>query len=176
MNGSSRAPLAAVMLLMTGCAPMSGPATAAAGAAARIDGEQRGAIGPYLREDKIVVGDFSFVTGVAVTRRYVFAATRGGLIVLDRQSRRWLPPFTTIDGYPFEGSFVVAGDPTDDAVLIGTAGAVLTYRPSLGAVTRTIVPGRSSASCSIVRARSTAPSSWHRAAGTVSGWEAWRCR
>ncbi len=145
MNGSPRAPrapLAAVMLLMTGCAPMSGPATAAAGAAARIDGEQRGAIGPYLREDKIVVGDFSFVTGVAVTRRYVFAATRGGLIVLDRQSRRWLPPFTTIDGYPFEGSFVVAGDPTDDAVLIGTAGAVLTYRPSLGAVTRTIVPGQ----------------------------------
>jgi ligand-binding sensor domain-containing protein len=118
---------------------MSGPAT---GAAARMDGDQRGAIGPYLREDKIVVGDFSFVTAVAVSRRYVFAATRGGLIVLDRQSRRWLPPFTTIDGYPFEGAYVVAGDPTDDAVLIGTAGAVLTYRPSLGAVTRTIVPGQ----------------------------------
>lgn len=127
------------MLLSIGCAPMSGPAT---GAAARIDSDQRGAIGPYLREDKIVVGDFSFVTAVAVSRRYVFAATRGGLIVLDRQSRRWLPPFTTIDGYPFDGAFVVAGDPTDDAVLIGTAGAVLTYRPSLGAVARTIVPGQ----------------------------------
>ena len=118
---------------------MSGPAT---GAAARADGDQRGAIGPYLRDDKIVVGDFSFVTAVAVTRRYVFAATRGGLIVLDRQSRRWLPPFTASDGYPFEGASVVAGDPTDDAVLIGTAGAVLAYRPSLGAVTRTIVPGQ----------------------------------
>jgi hypothetical protein len=127
------------MLLSIRCAPMSGPAT---GAAARIDSDQRGAIGPYLREDKIVVGDFSFVTAVAVSRRYVFAATRGGLIVLDRQSRRWLPPFTTIDGYPFDGAFVVAGDPTDDAVLIGTAGAVLTYRPSLGAVARTIVPGQ----------------------------------
>jgi hypothetical protein len=134
-----RAAGAALLLLSMGCASMSGPAS---GAAVRIDGDQRGAIGPYLREDKIIVGDFSFVTAVAVSRRYVFAATRGGLIVLDRQSRRWLPPFTTIDGYPFEGAYVVASDPTDDAVLIGTAGAVLTYRPSLGAVTRTIVPGQ----------------------------------
>jgi ligand-binding sensor domain-containing protein len=95
-----------------------------------------------LREDKIVVGDFSFVTAVAVSRRFVFGATRGGLIVLDRLSRRWLPPLTPGDGYPAEGVFVLAGDPTDDAVWIGTAGAVLTYRPSLGAVTRTIVPGQ----------------------------------
>ena len=80
---------------------MSGPgtgATGATGAAARADGDQRGAIGPYLRDDKIVVGDFSFVTAVAVTRRYVFAATRDGLIVLDPQSRRWLPPFTSSAG------------------------------------------------------------------------------
>jgi ligand-binding sensor domain-containing protein len=136
-----RAAFAVLILLSAACAPMSGTG-AAAGGATRIDEDRSGPIGPYLREDKIVIGDFSFVTAVAVTRRFVFATTRGGLIVLDRQSRRWLPPFTTSDGYPLEGASVVAGDPTDDAVLIGTAGAVLTYRPSLGAVTRTIVPGQ----------------------------------
>jgi ligand-binding sensor domain-containing protein len=137
---AARAAAAVVALLLTaGCATMPGPAT---GGVVRVVGDQRGAIGPYLREDKIVIGDFSFVTAVAVSRRYVFGATRGGLIVLDRQSRRWLPPLTAIDGYPLEGAFVVAGDPTDDAVLIGAAGAVLTYRPSLGALTRTIVPGQ----------------------------------
>jgi hypothetical protein len=57
-----RAAGAALLLLSMGCASMSGPAS---GAAVRIDGDQRGAIGPYLREDKIIVGDFSFVTAVA---------------------------------------------------------------------------------------------------------------
>ncbi len=132
--------MAALMAITLGCAPASGPA---ATAAARIESSGRGAsISPYLRDDRIVVGDFSFVTAVAVSRRFVFAATRGGLIILDRLSRRWLPPLTAAEGYPAEGAYVIAGDPTDDAVWIGTAGAILIYRPSIGSVQRTIVPGQ----------------------------------
>lgn len=116
-----------------------------------------GARGGGRGEERVHIGSFTTVDAVATSRRFVYAASRGGLAVYDRFSERWLLPVTRdLDrelgreaGFGFTGPptsggsliTVLAGDPHDEVLWIGVPGAVLTYRPFTGQVQRTIVTG-----------------------------------
>ncbi|MEJ7808897.1 MAG: hypothetical protein WKG32_00635 [Gemmatimonadaceae bacterium] len=120
----------AVAALSSGCAAGGG---AGPGGRVRPSG---------LREDRVLVGSLDDITQVAVSQRMVFATTRDALATLDRQFGTWLPPLTVADGYPAGPATAIAADPVDDAVWVGTLGAVTFYRPLLDYHLSTIVPGQ----------------------------------
>ena len=97
--------------------------------------------GPLRREDRVLIPEFTRITGVAVSQRFVFAAVDDALGIYDRQFAVWLPPFTVADGFPRGRVTVMAGDPAGDAVWLGLSGAVLIYRPLVDQMSSVIVPG-----------------------------------
>lgn len=104
-----------------------------------------------------MVGSFSVIDAVAVSRRFVFASGPGGVAVYDRIAERFLPPASrdldrelgrdpqSFAARPITGVgatiTAMAGDPVEDALWVGVPGAVITYRPFTGQVQRTIVTG-----------------------------------
>jgi hypothetical protein len=98
-----------------------------------------GAMG--LRHERQVIGDFADVQAVAASRRYVFVFADGGVGIYDRQLEAWLPPLTREQGLGDERVTALAADPVEDAVWFGVPGAVLSYRPQLDLLQRTIVVG-----------------------------------
>jgi len=142
MSGRLLSPALAVALLAA-CAPLPpGASPPPAGA---------------LSEERVMVGSFSVIDAVAVSRRFVFAAGPGGVAVYDRVTERFLPPASrdldrelgrdpqSFAAQPLTGVdasiTTMAGDPVEDALWVGVPGAVLTYRPFTGQVQRTIVTG-----------------------------------
>ncbi len=114
-----------VVLCVTGCAGVSGGS---------------GAGRPFVsagREDRVVIPAMNLVQGVAVTPRYVFAATSGALGVFDRSFERWLPPVTRRDGWPGGPLQLFVGDPNDDVVWFATATGLYRYRAVLDDMART---------------------------------------
>jgi ligand-binding sensor domain-containing protein len=93
------------------------------------------------REDRVLVGGFSEILGLAVSQRYLFAAAPSGIAVRDRQFRRWLPPLALDLGRAVARPVAMAADPSDDAVWIGLDGVVVHYRPLFGDVRRVYVSG-----------------------------------
>ena len=124
--------LAAVPLLALGGCASSGIGGGAMG----------GARVPLAREDRVVLTDFTQVTGVAAGRRLLFVASTNGLAVYDRQFQSWLPPLTVADGWPATRVTVMAADPVADGVWIGGFGEVLYWRPELDQLQRTLLPGQ----------------------------------
>jgi hypothetical protein len=72
-------------------------------------------------EDRVLISDFSVVDAVAATPWVVYAATRHGLLRYDRRARSWLPPVTTLDGYPAARVRLALADPTANAVWLATS-------------------------------------------------------
>ena len=130
MSGGRRASVAAVALLAAACAS-SGAGSGAGGMGV-----------PFSRGDRVVLTDFTHVTGVAAGRRLVFVASTSGLAIYDRQFASWLPPLTLADGWPQARVTVLAADPVTDGVWIGGFGELLFYRPELDQLQRTILPGQ----------------------------------
>jgi ligand-binding sensor domain-containing protein len=52
-------------------------------------------------DDRITITSFNDILALAFDGRRVFAATPNGLEIYDAVARRWLPPSTVEDGYPF---------------------------------------------------------------------------
>ncbi|MFN5599620.1 MAG: hypothetical protein ACK5AK_09615 [Gemmatimonas sp.] len=122
-------------VLAAACAPVVPGGTGGLGAARE---------GPYAgsqREERQRIGSFSTVQAVAVSRRYVYAASSGGIAIYDRFTERWLPPLTRDLGIADQQVTVMAGDPVEDALWLGVPGGVITYRPLTEHVQRTIVMG-----------------------------------
>jgi len=136
VNRASWRGLALVALLACG-----GSGCAAAGTKV---GDAGGAGGNGFRDDRVVLSRYNEVSGVAVGRRWAFVATPRGLAVFDRQFESWLPPLAPDDGYPRNTGqrIVLAADPATDAVWIGGFGELVSYRPDIGAVQRSLVPGQ----------------------------------
>lgn len=134
------------------CAPLPPGAAGATGA------------GGSFADERVLVGGFSVIDAVAVSRRFVYAAGPGGVAVYDRIGERFVPPARDLerelgplfgrDGfretYPAQAITagasgglvtVMAGDPIEDAVWIGIPGALLSYRPFTGQVQRTMLTG-----------------------------------
>lgn len=97
--------------------------------------------GSLRQEDRVVLSTFNEVTGVAVSRRYVFSVTPGGLAIYDRTFDAWRPPLAVGDDLPRGRPTAVAADPSSDGVWIGGVGGVTYYQATTDFATRTAVPG-----------------------------------
>jgi ligand-binding sensor domain-containing protein len=95
-----------------------------------------------FNEDRVGVGNYGTVLGVATSPRMVFVASETGIAVRDVLSDRWLRPLTEADGYPAGRITGIAGDPEQDAVWITALGEVLYYRPAIDQLVRTMIAGR----------------------------------
>ncbi|MFN2397473.1 MAG: hypothetical protein ABR543_02335 [Gemmatimonadaceae bacterium] len=127
--------LIASLAVLAGCATVSGEGEDAADF-------RRSRAGPSSpRDDRVLLTQFNYVTGVAVSRRMVFVATEQGLGLLDRQFGNWLSPVTEADGYRSGHVSAVAADPVEDAVWVATPGSLLYYRSFVNSATNAIVPG-----------------------------------
>ncbi|MFN9086270.1 MAG: hypothetical protein ACK5XT_09340 [Gemmatimonas sp.] len=116
---------------LTACAPVSGTGGGLGG----------GSAGFSRRDERQRIGSFSTVQAVAVSRRFVYAASGGGIAVYDRVMEAWLPPLTRDQGLIDQQITVIAGDPVEEAVWFGVPGAVVSYRPQTEQLQRTIVTG-----------------------------------
>lgn len=92
------------------------------------------------REERVLISEASEITGVAASRRFVFATTRSQLLVLDRQHGRWLLPVSLGSSFGAAGN-AVAADPAEDAAWIAMPGVLVYYNPALDMLTSAIVPG-----------------------------------
>ena len=97
--------------------------------------------GSLRQEDRVVLSTFNEVTGVAVSRRYVFSVTSGGLAIYDRTFNAWRPPLSLGDDLPRGRPSAVAADPASDGVWIGGVGTVTYYQAATDFATRSTVPG-----------------------------------
>ena len=95
---------------------------------------------PLAREDRVVIGEYSRLVGVAATRRHLFAAGPSGVAVYDRTFERWLPP-VPLDEPGVVRLTALAADAASEGVWIGLAGRVLHYSPVLDRLTSAFVPG-----------------------------------
>lgn len=119
------------LVLLGACAPASG-------------GGNEGGPAPIAvsrAEERVQIGQFRRVQAVAVSRRFVFAASGAGIAVYDRQFERWLPPLTRANGFDDTQITVLAGDPVEEALWYGVPGAVVMYRPFTEQWQRTTVIG-----------------------------------
>lgn len=101
-------------------------------------------------EDRVLLTDFRFVTGLARSSDRLFAATLGGLVIYDEAFRRFDPPITVEDGYPVEPVTAMVFDPRDGGVWMATATRrMLQFDPGgmrfrdqfpIGVVVRDIIP------------------------------------
>ncbi len=157
-SGVGRAALTAALLLAIaiGCVP---PGAGGAGSS-RGDGQM------VSRRDEVrVVSTFVDVRAVSVSRRYVFAATTGGISVYDRLFDRWLAPLARDGGLQESQIVFMSADPAEDAVWIGVPGAVLMYRPQTEQLQRTMITGVPDA---IVFAKAAGGDAYVRATGQWS--------
>jgi len=95
--------------------------------------------------DRVLVTEFSFVTAVAASPYFVYAATPRGLLVYDRGARLWRPPVTWLDGFPRTRMWVALADAVNEAVWFGTADGWARYDPQLRVWERGFVAGGVSA-------------------------------
>lgn len=95
-----------------------------------------------LHRDRVEIGAYGEIVGMAASQRMIFVASPSGLAVYDRVSQQWLPPLTPADGYPAERVTALVGDPEVEGVWIGTLGEVLFYRPAIDQLIRTVVGTR----------------------------------
>lgn len=93
------------------------------------------------RDERVRIGAYTRVDAIAVSRRFVFGASGGGITVYDRWQERWLPPLTRDGGLTDPQVTVLAGDPVEDALWIGVPGAVWIYRPDTDLLQRTTIVG-----------------------------------
>lgn len=124
--------LAVAAACLAGCAPVSGTGGGGGGASSAGFGR---------RDERQRIGSFSTVQAVAVSRRFVYAASSGGIAIYDRALDVWLPPLTRDQGFTDQQITVLAGDPVEDALWFGVPGAVVSYRPQTEQLQRTIVVG-----------------------------------
>ena len=115
---------------------MSACATAGMGGAS-----SGGSSGFSRRDERQFIGSFADVRAISVSRRYVFSATPSGIGIYDRLFNTWLPPFTRDNGFTDNQLTAFAADPVEDALWYGAPGAIVSYRPQIEQVQRTIIIG-----------------------------------
>lgn len=113
------------MLLLTACA--GGGAT-----------EGASPFSSARRDDAITVRAHNEIRHLAAGERMMFAASQSGVIAYDALFRGWLRPMESDNAFGDEPS-ILAADPTEDGVWVGSPGRIIYYRPRLEyAVTATV--------------------------------------
>ncbi len=159
MTGKPRMLLAAARRLtllaaaLAACGGVARPGTGGQGRPGRLAGVMGAA---SSRDDIIVLPQLNAISAIAVSRRFVFAATPNGLAIYDRNFRAWRPPVSISDGigqslltagaaagaaaYDVDRAGSMAADPGSDAVWIGGQGVVYRYDPTVDVLDRVLLP------------------------------------
>jgi hypothetical protein len=116
--------------------------------------------GAWRTDERVLITDFGFVTSLARSPTTVFAATTGGLIILD-EARQWSEsPITVEDGYPPVPPTAMAYDHRDRSLWLAAAGDLVQFDPfsrrfrdriRVGRTMTGLVPAESSGSDLFVR-------------------------
>ncbi len=96
-------------------------------------------------DERVLVGSYTIVQAVEVSRRYVFSAGGSGVAILDRLFNRWMRPLAASDlfdasvfGQPV---MLMVADPVEDALWIAAPGVVSVYRPGTELLRHTMITG-----------------------------------
>ncbi len=92
-------------------------------------------------DDFQFIGSFADVRAVAVSRRYVFSATPSGIGIYDRLFNAWQTPLSRDNGFVGDQITAFAADPAEDAIWFGVPGALMSYRPQVEQLQRTLIVG-----------------------------------
>ena len=85
----------------------------------------------WLPDERAIISDYSVVAALAADDARLYVATGNGLGIYDVRFRQWEPPVSFLDGYPRAPVTVALADPAEEAVWLGTAGALFRYRPQI---------------------------------------------
>jgi ligand-binding sensor domain-containing protein len=77
-------------------------------------------LGAWEADERVVITDFQRVTALARSSDHLFAATDGGLVVLDDAFERWELPITREDGYPDAQVLALGWDRRDGTLWLST--------------------------------------------------------
>lgn len=92
-------------------------------------GPLRAQSGPWDADDRVLIADFSVVTALARSSTQLFAATGGGLVVVDDAFGDFELPITVEDGYPHARVTALAFDHRDRSVWLAAGGDLLQLDP-----------------------------------------------
>jgi hypothetical protein len=92
-------------------------------------------------EDRVVVGDFSFITAVAATQDRVYATSRSMLVIWRPLEKRWEGPFDPGAGVSLDRVFRAAADPLDQSLWLARPEGWVRYSPEMRLWQAGIIPG-----------------------------------
>jgi ligand-binding sensor domain-containing protein len=92
-------------------------------------------------DDRAVIGDFSRITAVAITRDRVYAVTPTAILEWDPQSRRWRGPWQPRPPELLQDVSVALADPLDGGIWMVRRGGWLRFDPALQLWEQGSVPG-----------------------------------
>ncbi len=125
------------VMLLSAAACASLPPAASGGA----ESSSSAALPPGERSDRITIGSYAVVHGLAATDRLVFVAGENGIAMFDRLRDQWLPPLTEQDGYVGGAASVMAADPVEDGVWVAARDKLVYYRAITDVLTTMVIPG-----------------------------------
>lgn len=85
--------------------------------------------GGWRTDERVLITDFGIVSALARSSGTVFAATTGGLLILDEAFNRLELPITIEDGYPPGVPTAMAFDRRDRSLWLAAAGALTQFDP-----------------------------------------------
>lgn len=118
--------------------------------------------GGWRTDERVLITDFGIVSALARSSGSVFAATTGGLLVLDEAFQRSELPITIEDGFPPAVPTAMVFDQRDRTLWLAAAGALIQFDPfsrrfrdrvTVRSVVTDLVPAEASGSDLFVRMR-----------------------
>ena len=85
--------------------------------------------GGWRTDERVLITDFGIVSALARSSGTVFAATTGGLLLLDEAFNRLEPPITVEDGYPPAVPTAMVFDHRDRSLWLAAASALIQFDP-----------------------------------------------
>lgn len=85
----------------------------------------------WAPDERAVIGDFTQITAVAVSRDLVFAATQSSVVGWDPQARRWLGPWEPREPGLLADAFAALADPLDGGLWLVRANGWLRLDPDI---------------------------------------------
>lgn len=85
--------------------------------------------GGWRTDERVLLTDFGISTALARSQGTLFAATTGGLLVLDEAFERWEAPITVEDGYPTWPQSAMAFDRRDGTLWIAASRELFQFDP-----------------------------------------------